>query len=233
MGIFYQALTQYLGFPNYGDEYKVMGLAPYGEAIYRDEMDEIVKLQADGSFALNLRYFIHHKESIAYDWDNKSPQISRLYSDVLTDLLGPARQKGEPLELKHKDLARSIQDCYERTFFHMLNCLHKQHPTDNLTIAGGCGMNSVANGKVHLHTPYKNIYVQSAAGDAGGAIGAAVVAGQRHGAKQDFVMSHSYWGASFDADHLAGVIGKYSDELQKAGWLLVGFKAQWSGGREL
>ena len=217
MGIFYQALTQYLGFPNYGDEYKVMGLAPYGEAIYREEMDEIVKLQPCGGFSLNLNYFTHHKEPIGYDWNGKAPQVSRLYSDVLIDLLGPARKKDEPLELKHKDLARSVQDCYERTFFHMLNSLHQKHPTDCLTIAGGCGMNSVANGKVHLRTPYKNIYVQSAAGDAGGAIGAAVVAAQRHGVEQNFVMNHSYWGASFDDVFLANVIDKHHDQLKGAG----------------
>ena len=120
-------------------------------------MDQIVKLKTDGSFELELDYFQHHKKAIGYEWDDNSPKVSRLYDDKLIDLLGAPRKSLEPLTQAHKDLARSIQDCYERTFFHMLNALHKQHATDNLTIAGGCGMNSVANGKVHLHTPYKNI----------------------------------------------------------------------------
>ncbi len=223
LGVFYQALTQYLGFPHYGDEYKIMGLAPYGEPKYAAEMDQIVKPKDDGSFELNLRYFQHHKKAIGYEWDNDSPKVSQLYDDALCDLLGPTRGDNEPLSQFHKDVARSIQDCYERTFFHMLNHLHDKHSSEqgvqveNLTIAGGCGMNSVANGKVHLHTPYKNVYIQSAAGDAGGAIGAAVIAGKRLGEeKPDFVMSHSYWGPSFSNESLKALIDENLDSLNTA-----------------
>jgi len=216
MGIFYQALTQYLGFPHYGDEYKVMGLAPYGKALYRKEMDEIVQTSVGGSFELNLKYFRHHKQAIGYEWDNNVPQIGRLYSDELINLLGEPRKKDEPVTQQHKDLARSIQDCYERTFFYMLNSLHDKHSIENLTVAGGCGMNSVANGKIHLNTPYKNIYVQSAAGDAGGAIGAAIIAGQRHGVTKNFSMGHSYWGPEFDDQSLASLIRKQSTQLEQA-----------------
>lgn len=223
MGVFYSALTQYLGFPHYGDEYKIMGLAPYGEPTYREQMDQIVMPQADGGFKLNLNYFQHHKNPIGYEWDNGAPKIGQLYGEALYELLGSARSKDEPLEQKHKDLARSIQDCYERTFFHMLNHLHARHTKElgtecnNLTIAGGCGMNSVANGKVHLHTPYQNIYVQSAAGDAGGAIGAAVVGGQRHGeSNSQFAMTHSYWGPSYQANELSAVIENQHTELELA-----------------
>ena len=218
MGIFYQALTQFLGFPHYGDEYKIMGLAPYGKPLYQAEMDRIVQCKDDGSFELNLSYFQHHKQPIGYEWENGSPKVSQLYSEQLTDLLGPVRASDSELEQHHRDLARSIQDCYERVFFHMLNHLHAKHNTNNLTIAGGCGMNSVANGKVHLHTPYKNIYVQSAAGDAGGAIGAAVIATQRH-AKQlfpAFQMSHSYWGPQYNDKQLATLLNEHESELQQA-----------------
>ncbi len=223
MGVFYQALTQYLGFPYYGDEYKIMGLAPYGEPKYQAQMDEIVMPQADGSFKLNLTYFQHHRNPIGYEWDNDAPKVGQMYAPALHDLLGPARDKDQPLEQQHKDLARSIQDCYERTFFHMLKHLHQRHSKeqgrdiDSLTIAGGCGMNSVANGKVHLRTPYKNIYVQSAAGDAGGAIGAAVVATQRHGTPDPkFVMSHSYWGPNYGDDQLKTLIDQQQVELEQA-----------------
>lgn len=216
MGIFYQALTQYLGFPHYGDEYKVMGLAPYGEPKYRAQMDQIVITKPDGSFELNLDYFQHHSQPIGYEWEGGSPKIGRLFNDKISELLGPVRDKNQPLEQHHKDIARSIQDCYERTFFHMLNAKHKQHGTDNLTIAGGCGMNSVANGKVHLNTPYKQVYIQSAAGDAGGAIGAAVIAGQRHGVNSDFVMSHSYWGPSYSDEQLKTLIERHEAEFVAA-----------------
>lgn len=173
LGIFYQALTQFLGFPHYGDEYKVMGLAPYGEPKYLEQMRQIVLLQPDGSFKLNLDYFRHHREKISYEWENGIPAFGELFSPTLAGLLGPARGKDGPLEQKHKDMARSVQAMYEEAFFHLLNTLHARHKLDAVTVAGGCGMNSVANGKIALKTPFKQVYVQSAAGDAGGAIGAA------------------------------------------------------------
>jgi len=221
LGIFYQALTQYLGFPHYGDEYKIMGLAPYGEPKFRDQMDEIVAPVKCQGFRLNLDYFQHHKKPIGYEWDNGSPQVSQLYHNKLAELLGPVRQKGEELTQHHRDVARSVQDAYERTFFSMLNELHAEHQSDNLTIAGGCGMNSVANGKVHLHTPYKNVYIQSAAGDAGGAIGAAVVAGQRKDITSDFVMAHSYWGASYDDHALKKLLQSHAADLGQANCLVA------------
>ena len=225
LGVFYQALTQFLGFPYYGDEYKIMGLAPYGEPKYRDEMDEIVNQQLDGSFKLNLRYFLHHKRPIGYEWDDGVPLVGQLFHPSLEDLFGVPRKPDQKLTQKHKDIARSVQDCYERAFFHMLNSLHEKHKSelgenhDVLTIAGGCGMNSVANGKVHLNTPYKNIYIQSAAGDAGGAIGAAMLVHQKYHSKESSrsVMSHSYWGPSFDNDHLKGVIEHYQEDLISQG----------------
>jgi carbamoyltransferase len=175
LGIFYQAMTQYLGFPHYGDEYKVMGLAPYGEPRYTANMRDIIQLEADGSFRLNLSYFRHHKEKIEYEWDNGEPVVGELFSPALTEMLGPARNKGDELTQRHKDIARSVQAMYEEAFFHLLNMLHRRYGLESLTLAGGCALNSVANGKVYKNTPFKRVYVQSAAGDAGGAIGAAFV----------------------------------------------------------
>lgn len=205
LGIFYQALTQFLGFTNYGDEYKVMGLAPYGEPKYLVEMRRILVVQEDGSFKLNLDYFRHHKEKVDYEWDNGEPKVGILFTDVLSDLLGPARQKDEDLTQKHKDIARSVQAMYEEAFFHLLNRLHERHDTENLCLAGGCAMNSVANGKVYRNTPFKKVYVQSAAGDAGGAIGAAfAIAADLGECTSRFHMDHAYWGPHFtDADFLA------------------------------
>jgi carbamoyltransferase len=173
LGIFYSALTQFLGFPHYGDEYKVMGLAPYGEPNYLEQLREVVRIQSDGSFRLNLKFFRHHIGNVSYTWQDCAPEVSTLYRRALVDLLGPPRQPDEPLEQKHKDIARSVQATYEKAFFALLQALHKQHPSDHLALAGGCAMNSVANGKVYRRTPFKEMYCPAAAGDAGGAIGAA------------------------------------------------------------
>src|SRR5438552_3766608 len=174
LGIFYSALTQFLGFPHYGDEYKVMGLAPYGEPNLLEPLREVVRIQSDGTFRLNLKYFRHHTDNVSYTWKDCTPAVGLLYRSTLIELLGPARQANEPLEQKHKDLARSVQTTYEKALFALLHALHKKHPCDNLALAGGCAMNSVANGKVYRRTPFKKMYLPAAAGDAGGAIGAAV-----------------------------------------------------------
>ena len=174
LGVFYQALTQFLGFPNYGDEYKVMGLAPYGEPRYLAEMRRIVRLLDGGAFALDTAFFRHHVEKIAYEWQGGSPHVGTLFSPALADLLGPPRAPDDPLDQRHRDIARSVQAMYEEAFFHLIDALHARHRLDSLTLAGGCAMNSVANGKVLRQSPYSRVYIQSAAGDAGGAIGAAM-----------------------------------------------------------
>jgi carbamoyltransferase len=204
LGIFYQALTQWLGFPHYGDEYKVMGLAPYGQPKFMTEMRRIVQLQGDGSFKLSLGYFRHHKEKVEYEWENGEPKVGELFSDALVELLGPMRRTNEELTQRHKDVARSVQAMYEEAFFHLLNVLHVRHGNDKLCLAGGCAMNSVANGKVYQNTPFKKAYIQAAAGDAGGAIGAAYAVWHKLGGSRKFVMDHAYWGPHFsDAELLA------------------------------
>ncbi len=175
LGIFYSAITQFIGFPHYGDEYKVMGLAPYGEPTYLPQMREILRIQPDGTFELNLKYFRHHTDNVAYSWKDCAPEVGRLFKPGLAELLGPMREPQAPLEQRHKDLARSAQAMYEEAFFALLQALHREHPSENLALSGGCAMNSVANGKVYLNTPFKRMYLPAAAGDAGGAIGAAAV----------------------------------------------------------
>lgn len=206
LGIFYQALTQYLGFPHYGDEYKVMGLAPYGEPKYMDTMRRIVCLRPDGSFRLNLDYFRHHKEKVAFAWKDCAPSFVPLFTAALEALLGPAWGKGEALGQRHRDIARSVQAMYEEAFFHLLNALHCKYGLDALCLAGGCAMNSVANGKVTRKTPFKKVYIQSAAGDAGGAIGAAFAAWHKLGGKRGFVMDHAYWGPQFAENEISELL---------------------------
>ena len=173
LGIFYSALTQFLGFSHYGDAHKVMGLAPYGEPNYLEQLRDVVRIRPDGSFRLNLKYFRHHIVNVFHTWKDCAPAVGTLYRRALVDLLGPPRQPDELIEQKHKDIARSVQATYEKAFFALLQSLHRHHPSDNLAIAGGCAMNSVANGKVYRRTPFKKMYCPAAAGDAGGAIGAA------------------------------------------------------------
>ena len=219
LGIFYQALTQYLGFNNYGDEYKIMGLAPYGKPIYMEQMRQIVRLKKDGKYELNLEYFKHHSEKIDYKWDGGSPQLGILFSNKLEKLLGPVRKKNEELTQFHKDIAHSVQVMYEEAFFHLLNNLHKKYRLDNLAIAGGCAMNSVANGKVLLNTPFKKIYVQAAAGDAGGAIGSALTTWYNidnlQDKKQKNSHDHAYWGPSFTNEYIGKLLNIQKDIIEK------------------
>ena len=200
LGVFYEALTQYLGFPHYGDEYKVMGLAPYGKPAYLDEMRRIVRLADDGAFHLDLSFFRHHREKIDYQWSGGAPHVGILYSPALVNLLGPARATPDALEARHYDIAHSVQAMYEEAFFHLLRSLQGTHGTDRVTLAGGCAMNSVANGKVYRQTAFKRMYVQPAAGDAGGAIGAAMVVSRAQAGRGIEPIRTAYWGPSFRRD---------------------------------
>jgi len=174
LGVFYTTVTQFLGFPNYGDEYKVMGLAPYGKAKYIEQLSDILEKTENGFFKLNKKYFKHFKEGIAMDWENGSPFIEPLFTDAWAKLLGTPRKKGDELEQWHIDLATSVQRFTEDVIFHMLTSLHAKTGLDNICITGGVAQNSVANGKIIENTPFKNIYVPSAGHDAGTSIGSAL-----------------------------------------------------------
>ena len=234
LGAFYQAITQFLGFPHYGDEYKVMGLAPYGRPVFIEQMRNIVVLKDDGSFALNLKYFRHHKEKIAYEWSGGSPHVGTLYSQALENLLGPSRKSEEPLAQRHRDLARSAQAMFEEAFFHLLGRLHDRYGIDSLALAGGCAMNSVANGKIRRQSPFRRVYIQSAAGDAGGAIGAAIdvwhrvsgavgttgtrasaLAGDRIANRE--VMDHAYLGPGCGTQEIETLLGGAASDLAVRG----------------
>lgn len=217
LGIFYQALTQYLGFPNYGDEYKVMGLAPYGKPAYVEPLRRLVRLNDDGGFSLDLDYFVHHRSKIAMDWDDGIPSFSTLHSDRLVELLGPARMHGEPLEQRHRDIAHSVQAVYEEAFFHLLERLHARHRLPAVSIAGGCGMNSVANGKVTLRTPFERVYVQAAAGDAGGAVGAALSVWHGQGGARAPAMMHAYLGPEATGRTIEALLAERGDAIAAAG----------------
>ena len=231
LGIFYQALTQYLGFPHYGDEYKVMGLAPYGKPKYLQKMREIVLLDDDGGYRLNLDYFRHHKEKAAFEWQGGAPVFGNLFSPKLTELLGPMRGPDDKLLQEHKDIAHSIQAMYEEAFFNLLNKLHEKYGLEAVTLSGGCAMNSVANGKVVQRTPFKQVYIQAAAGDAGGAIGSAFavwnglasnkshsISGNATDAPSErFSMNHAYWGPSFSNETIGILLQSKAQLIEKEG----------------
>lgn len=170
-GIVYTATTQFLGFPHYGDEGKIMGLAPYGQPRFINEFREIIRTEENGQFRLNLDYFRHHSEGVEMTWEAGSPVIGRVFSDGFVRLFGPARAEGEPLTDRERDVAASLQLRLEEVGFHILNNLHERTGLTDLGLAGGVAYNSVMNGKILLKTPFKRVYVQPAAGDSGTALG--------------------------------------------------------------
>ncbi len=207
LGLFYQAITQYLGFWTYGDEYKVMGLAPYGRTTRMAELEKLVRLEPDGGYTLGLDYFRHHAEGVEMVWENGTPEVGRIFTDALVDLLGPAREPDAPIDDRHKDIAASLQAMYERAFFHLLNTVQRETGQTRLCLAGGCAMNSVANGKIYDRTGFRHLYIQSAAGDAGGAIGAAyTVWHQTLDKPRGFQMNSAFLGPGWTDAALAAIV---------------------------
>jgi carbamoyltransferase len=170
-GIVYTATTQFLGFPHYGDEGKVMGLAPYGRPRFIREFRDIIRTEGRGQFRINLDYFRHHAEGVEMTWDQGSPVIGRIFSEAFVDTFGPGRLPGTPLSDRERDIAASLQLRLEEVGFHILNHLHEQTGLTDLGLSGGVAYNSVMNGKILLNTPFKRIYVQPASGDSGTALG--------------------------------------------------------------
>ena len=170
-GILYTATTQFLGFPHYGDEGKVMGLAPYGHPHFIEQFREMIRTDEAGQFRLNLEFFRHHAEGVEMSWDQGSPVIGQIYSDAYTSVFGPPRAPRAPLTDRERDIAASLQLRLEEVCFHVLNHLHQETGLTDLGLSGGVAYNSVMNGKILLQTPFRRIFVQPAAGDSGTAIG--------------------------------------------------------------
>jgi carbamoyltransferase len=170
-GIVYTATTQFLGFPHYGDEGKVMGLAPHGTPRFIKQFRDLLRTEDDGKFSLNLDYFRHHTEGVEMTWDNGSPVIGRIFSDEYARAFGSPRKEGEPLTDRERDIAASLQLRLEEVAFHSLNHLHERTGLTDLGLSGGVAYNSVMNGKILLNTPFQRVFVQPAAGDSGTALG--------------------------------------------------------------
>ena len=206
LGMFYTALTQYLGFWKFGDEYKVMGLAAYGQPAYMDEFRRIV-VNHDSGFRLGLEYFSHHRNGAQMTWSeaDKTPVLGRLFSGYLEKRFGPARAPEALLEQRHKDIAASLQARLEEVLLHKIGAVSTQSGHKALCLAGGVAFNCVANGKIFDHVPLARIFVQPAAGDAGLAVGAAFyVWHQVLGNPRSFEMVHASWGPLYEARRFAG-----------------------------
>lgn len=198
LGFLYNALTLYLGFPSYGDEYKVMGLAPYGEPEYLDLFRDIVRPKGD-TFALNLDYFTHHRRGISMTWNDGAPLLQPFHSTLLEKKLGPPRPPRGEVTRKHENIARSLQAVVEEITLHMLNRLHERTTLDNVCLAGGVAMNSVTNGKITLNTPFNRAYIPAGAADNGTSFGAAFHVWHKILRQpRKFVLEHAYWGSEFD-----------------------------------
>ena len=176
LGYFYTIMTQFLGFQNYGDEYKVMGLAAAGKPIYLDKMREIVQIQGEKLFRLNLEYFIHHTTGVEMAWESGEPFLSTMYSAKLLELLGPARDKSSEVTQRHADLAASTQAFYEEVLVHVLKEARRITGFDTLAMAGGCSQNSLANGRCPQMAGFRNVYIPPSGHDGGTSVGAALYA---------------------------------------------------------
>jgi len=208
LGILYTMICQFIGYDKYGDEGKVMGLAPYGEPSYAAFFDRLVHLKPKGRFELNLDYFIHHREGVDYSFDAEGyPTVAPLYSQAMEREFGPARQRHDELTQRDKDLAASLQHCLEKAYFHLLNHLHEQTGCEALCLAGGVALNSVANGLIFERTPFRKIYTQAAAGDDGTAVGVAYyIQNCILDLPRRFVMNHASTGREYSDAAIKAVV---------------------------
>ena len=220
LGLAYTALTQYLGFPKYGDEYKVMGLASYGEPEYLDLMREMIRTPTRGGidFRLSRAYFTHHRSGVRTAWESGEPTVGRLFSDQMVRRLGASRAPDDPIEARHHNVAASMQARLDEVVLDCLRRLRRITGLRKLCLAGGVAFNCVTNGKIVAQTGFDEVYIQSAAGDAGLAIGAALyVWHQILDHPRAFVMEHSYWGPEFSENEIRSAIDERTTELDRTG----------------
>ena len=207
IGIFYTAFTQLLGFPHYGDEYKVMGMAPYGQPKYLNLLHDVVKLTDDGLFTLDLDYFRKGTSGVISYGDDHIPVVAPMFSELMAEKFGKQRAKDELLSQHHMDLAASVQRMTEEVLFHLLNHLHRTTGINRVCIAGGVAQNSVANGKITRNTGFREVYIPSAGHDAGISMGAALYVQHQllKMPRQEPIYS-AYTGSRYTNDEIAAVL---------------------------
>ena len=203
LGIFYTAFTQFLGFPKYGDEYKMMGLSAYGEPTFANKIRSVVQTQGD-QIRLSLDYFTHHTRGVEMTWYGGEPILGPIFSRKMIEEFGAPRLPRSEIEQRDRDLASSVQLVLEENYFSLLNYVQKQTGATAVCLAGGVALNCVANGMVLDRTNFRNVFVQPAAHDAGTSIGAALyVQHQELKLPRCFEMRHVYYGPEYsDAEIL-------------------------------
>jgi len=212
LGLFYTAVTQYLGFLKFGDEYKVMGLAAYGQPEQLEAFRDIVRFDSRSNgngFRLGLDYFTHHRTGPEMSWAeaDKTPMLGTMFSAELARRLGPVRAPEEPLEQRHRNLAASLQARLEEVYLGMLKKLAERTKLKAVCLAGGVAFNCAANGKIFDATPFEQVYVHPAAGDGGLAVGAAFYVWHEILDKpRSFVMNHAYWGPGYSHEEIRRAI---------------------------
>ena len=221
LGLLYSAFTAFLGFEVNEGEYKVMGMAPYGQPRYVDKVWKVVRQNRDGSFSLDMDYFCFHQSTDR----TFNGRFVKLFGDprpaklnFFTAETGFPKYFGAPpsnydelcrLNQHYADVAASIQKVTEDLLVGMANHVHQQTGLKRLCIAGGVGLNSVANSRILRDTPFEELFVQPAAGDGGGALGAALWAWNTLlGKPRTFRMDHAYWGRAYSAAEISGFLGE-------------------------
>ncbi|MBN1680335.1 MAG: carbamoyltransferase [Anaerolineae bacterium] len=207
LGIFYAAMTQWLGFPKYGDDGKTMGLAPYGEPAFMDEMRQIVRVQSDGTFELDLDYFVHHAEGANMTWDDGAPTMGTLYSPKMVEVFGEPRAPRTEITQRYMDVAASMQAMLEEAEMALVRKVQAETGQNVLCMAGGVALNSAFNGKILPGSDFEDIYIQPAAGDAGTSLGVCYYI-YHHELNQprSYVMHDAYTGPQFDNDTIKTVL---------------------------
>ncbi|MBK9437916.1 MAG: hypothetical protein IPN51_08000 [Chloracidobacterium sp.] len=247
LGTLYTAVCQFIGYGKYGDEGKVMGLAPLGSDVYHDFFEKMLISKKDG-FELNPEYFLPFGANQGMEINDAGEMVvHRLYSDKFINELGAPREKRGEITQRDMDVSFSLQHVFEKYYMHLLNSLHNLVPTEKVSMAGGCALNSVANGKLLIDTPFRETCIQPAAGDDGLAIGAALyVSNSILKENKRWVMKDSYLGNEFSDSVIKAELERYNvsfKELSREELLeataeeiktvtsLAGSKAEWNGGR--
>ena len=216
LGSFYTMICEFIGYKKYGDEGKVMGLAPYGKDTFVEQIGKIVTLK-NGAFRLNMSYFkpLGSNQGMQVLPDG-TVRLARHFSDKMETLFGAPREPFSEITQRDMDLAYAMQHYFEEVFFHLLEDLHQRVPDEKLAMAGGCALNSVANGRIFTRTPFRQTWIQPAAGDEGLAIGAALYA--YHAVLQQprrEQMNHAYLGPEFSDAHVEGALKSVAVKYQR------------------
>ena len=220
LGVLYTAITQYLGLPKFGDEYKTMALAAYGSPSHMDRLRDIVAITEPMGYRLDLSYFSHASNVSTMQWREGEPVLDTLFSEKLVRAFGqPPRQRDEEIKDFHTDVAASLQKRLEEIVLHIINQLYERTKMKRLCIAGGVALNCTMNSKILENTPFEELYIQPAAWDGGTSLGAALYVWHHIlGNERTMVMDHAYWGPSYERSEIKTALDSHYQEITEKGY---------------